>query len=338
MMKQTHGGDIYSREILYDFSANINPLGMPQGVKNVLAEHIDEYSRYPDINCTKLKKAISAHENVSVDCIVCGNGAADLIYRIVRSLKPKTALVPAPTFSEYGKVLDEIGCEIEYHLLSESDDFTLGEDMLKKIAGRDMLFICNPNNPVGNIVSNGLMGRIAKRCAECGCTLVIDECFMDFVREKSSIGLLPNVIILKAFTKIYAMAGLRLGYMLCADTEIVKQIENCGQCWSVSVPAQLAGVAALSEREYVEKTLLLIEKEREYLTNSLIDLGFTVYPSAANFILFKCEQPLDELLLSEKIAVRSCDNYIGLRYGFFRIAVRGHNENEALIKAIERVI
>ena len=348
MNRYEHGGDIYSRQITCDFSANINPLGMPDGVLEVLTRHVAECSNYPDVNCTALTEAIAAHENVKTEQIVCGNGAADLIYRIVWALKPEKALLPAPTFSEYEKALHSVGCSVSYHRLCEKDDFALQDDFLLEIEGNDMIFLCSPNNPTGRIVPGELLWQIAERCLEKDCMLVIDQCFMDFVGEdaRDAAGVAwydrmlrnRNVIILKAFTKIYAMAGLRLGYCLCGDLELANRIWNCGQCWSVSVPAQLAGVAALKEKDYVKRTVRLIRREREYLAASLLKLGLKVYPSEANFLLFRCSAPLDRMLLEEGIAIRNCGNYEGLEYGFFRIAVRRHKENEMLLRAMERIL
>lgn len=341
MIKSLHGGDIYSRKIDLDFSANINPLGTPQSVRNAVARSADFAANYPDPNCTELKKAISARENVPAESVVCGNGAADLIYRIALTLKPKKALVTAPTFSEYQKALETIGCDVSCHTLSESSDFHLDDSVIDAIGGKDIVFICSPNNPVGNVVDRNVMEKIISKCRAENAVLVIDHCFMDFVAEQEKYSVLPiykNVIILKAFTKIYAMAGLRLGYLLCADSELCERIADCGQSWSVSIPAQMAGIAALNEDEYVKKSVSLIRREREYLSQTLTALGFKAYPSKANFILFRCGLPLDKMLLKEKIAVRNCGNYEGLGEGYFRIAVRNHDENTRLIDAIERVI
>ena len=145
-------------------------------------------------------------------------------------------------------------------------------------------------------------------------------------------------MILKAFTKMYAMAGLRLGYMLCADEKLCEAVSECGQSWSVSIPAQAAGIAALGEHDIAEKTRCLIDAERKYLMDKLSGFGFKVYPSQANFILFRCCLPLDEMLIKEKIAIRNCGGYIGLSEGYFRIAVRTHAENEMLVKAVERIV
>lgn len=341
MIRNIHGGDIYSRNIKYDFSANINPLGMPQNVKNSIMDHVDDFEHYPDANCRSLKEAIAKHENIDVENIVCGNGAADLIYRIVYTLKPKKALVLSPTFSEYEKALSSVGCITEHHLLLEEDNFTLNDRVLERLCNIDIVFMCNPNNPVGNLISRDLMACIVKKCSENNIYLIIDECFMDFVKSDKAFNVKAdrnNIIVLKAFTKIYAMAGLRLGYIFCSDVQLVEQIQNCGQCWSVSVAAQIAGIEALKEKSYVEKTIMLISEEREYLTEKLKKFGFKVYPSETNFILFRCRLPLDKLLLNEQIAIRNCNNYIGLEQGYFRIAVRTHTENEILINAIERII
>lgn len=340
-MKPLHGGDIYSREIEYDFSANINPLGMPEGVKNVLKNSIEQFERYPDVRCTELRNAVAERENISPEKIVFGNGAADLIYRTVQFLKPQKALITAPTFSEYERALRSINCEIEYFYTDESDSFDITEAILDRLHGKDIVFLCNPNNPTGNLINNHILESIKAITKKENIYLFIDECFMDFV-DKSDLykckASEKNIIILKAFTKIYALAGLRLGYMLCDDERVIHGVENTGQCWSVSVPAQLAGVAALNEVGYIEKTLHTVRTEREYLTVELQNLGFKVYPSRVNFILFKSNLPLDALLLQEKIAIRSCEDFINLNGGYFRIAVRTHSENMTLINKIQEVI
>lgn len=341
MTKFYHGGDIYSRKIDHDFSANINPLGMPESVKRILSRKIGDFEHYPDPYCSALVKEIALCESVDECRIVCGNGAADLIYRIAHALKPENALIAVPTFSEYEKALCTAGCAVNFHQLSEEKDFEVGADIISKIDGNDAMFLCNPNNPTGKIIAPNLMNEIIKRCSETGCLLILDECFMDFVRKRAKYSLKPNlnnVLIIKAFTKIYAMAGLRLGYAICPDEKTAEKLRSFGQCWSVSVPAQLAGEAALKEHEYAAETVRLIAEERAFLSEKLRNFGFKVYESAANFILFRSSLPLDSLLLEKKIAVRRCDNFKGLESGFFRIAVRTHEENEILINAIGEVL
>lgn len=341
MIKNEHGGDIFEREIVYDFSANLNPLGMPENVKNALQKSISEWEKYPDPFCRSLVKKLSERENFPPENIVCGNGAADVIFRIVQTVKPQKAVVCAPSFSEYSKALTQSGSEISAYFLSEKSGFALDERILEMLdESVQMLILSTPNNPTGRTIDGELLHRICEKCEANDIVFLCDECFIDFTENAAHAEqfMNPNVVVLKAFTKIYAMAGLRLGYALFGDAELAEKVRRNGQFWSVSAPAQTAGEAALDEKYYLEKTLELEKAEREFLTENLRNFGFKVYPSEANFILFYTKLPLDEMLLSEKILIRNCANFDGLEQGYFRIAVRSHEENFALVSAIERCL
>ena len=341
MIKSEHGGDVFEREIVYDFSANLNPLGMPERVKNALQKSISEWEKYPDPFCRSLVKKLSERENFAPENIVCGNGAADLIFRIVQAVKPTKAVVCAPSFSEYSKALTQNGCEISVYYLSEKNGFALDEKILEMLdESVQMLILSTPNNPTGRTIDGELLRRICEKCEANDIVFLCDECFIDFTENAAHAEqfINPNVVVLKAFTKIYAMAGLRLGYALFGDEKLAESVRKSGQFWSVSAPAQTAGEAALDEKNYLEKTLELIKNERDFLTEKLRNFGFRVYPSEANFILFYTELPLDEMLLSEKILIRNCVNFDGLEQGYFRTAVRSHEENSALVSAIERCL
>lgn len=341
MIKNEHGGDIFEREIMYDFSANLNPLGMPESVKNTLQKSISEWEKYPDPFCRSLVKKLSEQEDFSPENIVCGNGAADLIFRIVQTVKPKKAVVCAPTFSEYSKALTQNGSEISAYFLSEKNGFALDEKILEMLdESVQMLILSTPNNPTGRTIDGELLRQICEKCRANDIVFLCDECFIGFTENAAHAEqfINPNVVVLKAFTKIYAMAGLRLGYALFGDVKLAEKVRRNGQFWSVSAPAQTAGEAALDEKFYLEKTLELVKKEREFLTEKLQSFGFKVYPSEANFILFYTKLALDEMLLSEKILIRNCVNFDGLEQGYFRIAVRSHEENSALVSAIERCL
>lgn len=341
MIKFEHGGDIFEREIVYDFSANLNPLGMPESVKVALKKSISEWEKYPDPFCRSLVKKLSEREDFPTENIVCGNGAADLIFRIVQAVKPQKAVVCAPSFSEYSKALTQNGSEILIQFLSEQNNFALDENILEKLdESVQMLILCTPNNPTGRTIDGELLHRICEKCRANDIVFFCDECFIDFTENaaRAEQFMNRNVVVLKAFTKIYAMAGLRLGYALFGDVVLAEKVRKNGQFWSVSAPAQTAGEAALDEKIYIEKTLELIKNERDFLTEKLRNFGFKVYPSEANFILFYTKLPLDEMLLKEKILIRNCTNFDGLTDGFFRIAVRSHEENSALVSAIERCL
>lgn len=341
--RYSHGGDVYSRRIEHDFSANINPLGIPDEVIYEVSEALRRCGNYPDPECRELVRAISGHERISTRKIVCGNGAADLIYRIVSALKPRTALLCAPTFSEYEKALTEHGCAVRRHFLNRADGFALTEKFLDDITpGTDIIFLCSPNNPTGVTISPGLMRSISEKCRETGTFLVVDECFLDFVKggnERSAKPLLnERSAILKAFTKIYAMPGMRLGYAIFGSEETAAKVAGTGQSWSVSLPAQAAGIAALKLSGYVEKTVETISAEREFMGAGLRALGLEVIPSEANFILFRSSVTLDKPLAERGISIRNCGNYDGLENGWYRTAVRLREENELLLTALGEVL
>lgn len=349
MQQLTHGGNIYNRcdipenTRIVDFSANVNPLGMPPSVKKAIIDNVDNFSNYPDPLCRDLRNEISKHESVPTDYIVCGNGAADIIHRIAVAMKPERVLLTAPTFSEYEHAVKSVDSCVKYHYLIEKNRFELDGSILESITPDiDIVFLCNPNNPTGIPTKKELVLKIAEQCQRNGTVLVVDECFMDFLedpQEYSVVGELSdfdNIIVLKAFTKIYAMAGIRLGYGICSNKHIMDGLYSAGQPWSVSVIAQICGVSALQDTEYVKRTKEIIQTNREYLLNNLNQLGFKVYESKANYILFKTDnRNLSEKLLGYGILIRPCANFIGLDDTYFRIAVKSFVDNKYLIKCMK---
>ena len=340
-----HGGDIYTYQNMLDFSANINPLGLPQSVVQAAALAVAESAAYPDPLCRRLKAALAEHWQVPGENIVCGNGAADLIFRLALAVKPQRALLIAPGFHEYEQALRAVGCEIEYFYLAEKDGFCLTEKYLSALhGGLDMLFICNPNNPTGLTVPHDLLTAVLEKCGRLNIRMVVDECFNEFLDEPQAHTLLPkladnpNLFILKAFTKIYAMPGLRLGYGFCADGGLPANLDAVGQPWSVSIPAEAAGVAALQEQEYVEKARALVSAERERLLAELNALGCRTYGSMANYIFFKSRPGLAEACREYQLLLRDCSNYVGLCEGYYRCAVKLPQENDRLLAVLREIL
>ena len=234
-MKLVHGGDTvgyrerYGHDAL-DFSANVSPLGVPEAVARAIGEAAFQADQYPDPLCRALTAALSQTEAVPKAWILCGNGAADLIFRLALAEKPKHALVLAPTFAEYAAALETVDCEIHRHMLREENDFALTDDVLNAIEPPiDRVFLCQPNNPTGQAADRTLMRRILAKCEAVGARLAVDECFLDFLPDgeawtmKPELAAHPGLFILKAFTKLYAMAGIRLGYALCADRALLEE-------------------------------------------------------------------------------------------------------------------
>ena len=348
-MNLVHGGDWagYRAEFgqdALDFSANVSPLGLPEGVAKAITAALPMADRYPDPLCRELRAKLALHEGVPAEQILCGNGAADLIFRLVWAQKPRRALVTAPTFAEYASALETVGCAVERHFLSAENDFAVTDAFCDAIhPGLDMVFLCQPNNPTGQLTPPELVQKIQRQCAECGALLVVDECFLDFLPDGDALSAKPllgggNLVILKAFTKLYGMAGVRLGYALCADIKLLEQMQAEGQPWGVSSLAQAAGLAALDETEYVEQVRALIADQRPHLTAGLRALGLRVLDGRANYLLFRGSETLGEILRQQGVVLRSCANYPGLDASWYRTAVRTAPENEQLLKILAEVL
>jgi threonine-phosphate decarboxylase len=340
-----HGGGIYDKDVRLDYSVNLNPLGMPKAIKDAIVESVDSFQTYPDTDCTTLRTKLSQVEGVPIHNVVCGNGADDLIFRLGNVLEPKRVLVLSPTFAEYERSL-QCGCEVVRYPLNERYDFTIQDDILDYLPLVDVFYLCNPNNPTGAVVSPHLMDSIVTTCISKGVTLVVDECFLDFVQGGLSFKRYFNtqglrLVIIKAFTKIYSMAGIRLGYVITNDTALAHNLALCGQAWAVSTVAQVCGVSALGCVDYVLRTRDYVAKERDYLTHTLTTLGeFKVYPSVANYVLVRSIHKLDiyQPLLDRHILVRSCGNYHGLDSSYFRFAVKSHRDNVTLTNTLRDVL
>jgi len=337
-----HGGDIYTHRGLLDFSANINPSGIPEAVKKAAAEAAEDCTAYPDPYCRTLRSKLSELEGIPAEWILCGNGAADLIYSFAYSLsKEKAALIVSPTFSEYQSALSAAEIKAEHFMLDDKEGFVLDESILAMDFSRySALFICTPNNPTGITVRPGLL----KGLAETGIKLFCDMCFMDLTdsphRYNTPVLLKehPNLVVLKAFTKSFAIPGIRLGYALCSDMELMTAMSKKSPCWNVSVPAQRAGCAAIGCRDWLENAVKRIASERERVAVSLESMGIKVFPGEANFLLLYSETDLYNSLLEKGILVRDCSNYRGLQKGYIRIAIRRPEENDRLLSAIKEVL
>lgn len=342
-----HGGDWvgymkkYGREAL-DFSANVSPLGLPDSLREAAIKSLETLDRYPDPLSRRLRAALAGDYGISPECFIVGSGAADIVYRLVTAVKPKNALVTAPTFAEYEEALSTIGCKVKHHTLKEDDGFRINDDILEIIDNSlDMVFLCEPNNPTGVTTDRGLLMRILERAKEYNVRVLVDECFNDFLDEPEKHSLVDcinyydNLIILKSFTKMYAMAGARLGYAISSDAGLIEKMRIVTQAWPVSSIAEEMGIAALGEKDYRYKVRELTMIEKTYLLNELEALADKVIFGEANYLLFKTRKGLKEDLMKKGIMIRGCDNYNGLDGHWYRIGVRTHDDNMKLIEAIK---
>ncbi len=341
-MQNIHGGDIYTNPIEYDFSVNINPLGVPEGVRNALHEAVNDCSNYPDIASGKLKNAVSNILSIPKEYLLFGNGASELFMAIVHAIKPEKTVIPIPSFYGYEYATIANNGDIIYYETKIENNFHVAEDILTVLKDDiNLLFLANPNNPTGNLISRDLLLKILRHCMDRDILVVLDECFIEFAGKELSmineIYSFSNLIIIRAFTKIYSIPGVRLGYLICSNSSILNTIKINLPEWNISVFAQKAGCVCTRLDGFIEKTIDYINIERQFLINGLENIGYKVISGNANFLLIYSKQPLYESLLEKKILIRDCTNFKGLAKGYYRISIKSRKENEILLNAIGEI-
>lgn len=353
-----HGGNIketickykLSPNHIIDFSASINPLGAPERLKEIISGNLNSILRYPDPDCFDAKREFSKYLNVSEDCILLGNGSIELIYLIARALKARRALIPIPAFSEYEKAVLLSGAKCSFLKSTEEDGFRINTDrILKNLRRADLIFICNPNNPTGFLLQKEEIIALAKECENRGAFLVVDEVFMDFVQEPDKTSVIGfasksrRIMVLRSLTKFFAIPGLRMGALICAQA-LIRKIVPCQYPWSVNTLAQLACCGLLKDNAFIRTSREYMFKERQAFFRELSRIKYIKpYPAGANFIFCKIlSKNINSYALSEHcgrkgIIIRDCANFRGLGGNFIRVAVRKKEENAKLINALNEI-
>jgi threonine-phosphate decarboxylase len=354
-MVECHGGNIYllaeslgiDESAVLDFSASINPLGVPESVRSAITENLDCLFNYPDPDTKRLRLKIAEHTGVDADSIICGNGSTELIYLMVRALKPANVLIPSPTFSEYERACTRTGrVSIGRHELKKENSFDVDpEGLADALAGENslssrcgMLFLCNPNNPTGRLIKKEDMLKIANAAARLKCTLVVDEAFIDFCPEASLIGEVENnpyLVVLRSLTKFYALSGLRLGYAVLPSS-LINKVKESKEPWTVNTLAQTAGVTALDDTAYTLETFRIIKEQKQHLESGFARLGIDYLHSPANYYLLRMKNApeVTVYLRTKSILVRDCSNFIGLDGTYIRVAVKSKSANTRLLREI----
>ena len=343
-----HGG-IFSiknpNEKIIDFSSNVNPLGCHPSVKKYLKNQLNQIHVYPDSESTRLRSNLKWFTGINTSQILIGNGATEIIYNFCSTFvnKKSKVLIPCPTFSEYEKAVNFFGGKtILFRTLNLNTDL---QKFLKKIPAKGIIFICNPNNPTGEILSKKNMEEIIK-IAEKKCTLVfVDETFIELVTDSNpslvkSLKSYQNLFILRSFTKSFGLAGLRIGYGL-GSKKIIEILQRVKIPWNVNYIAQTAASAALCYSDFLEKSRKNIKKENSFLMNSLSKIEWlSCFSSSTNFILIKTKinsKLLQKKLLKKNILIRDCSTFCGLDENYIRIAVKNRIQNKLLVKAFGEI-
>lgn len=348
---EIHGGNIYKikresgKEVL-DFSSNINPLGIPESFKKELVENIENLEKYPDIDYYELRESIAKYNNLSLENIIVGNGATEILFLYMREVKGDRVLIISPTFAEYERGARIAGKKIDFFPLGDKFELNFKE-LEDKIKDYDIFVICNPNNPTGNFIELKNFRNFIKKIEELEKNLFIDESFIEFIknwRERSIVNLKSkNIFILRALTKYFALPGVRLGYGISFEKSILEKMENNREPWSVNGIAEIAGKVILEDKEYIEKTNEWIEEERKYIYNELKKIdNLEVYPTEVNFILIKLlslkSDELRERMIRYGILIRDCSNFKYLDDRYIRVAIKDREKNRKLLECLEKVV
>ncbi|GGE33435.1 threonine-phosphate decarboxylase CobD [Streptococcus himalayensis] len=356
-MRVEHGGNAatlaekmgYQLEDCIDFSANINPFGLSDSLKEALIGAMEQLVHYPDIDYRKARSALAHHHNCDLEQIALSNGAVELFYELARYFQPKQVLTLSPTFMEYEKAFVQVGATRTECVLSAPDYSWELEELLEAasdLQAGDVVLICNPNNPTGSLKDSQSLRQLAKCLAEREIILILDEAFMDFLEEEGRYSFIPylkdfpNVLVVRSLTKFYAIPGLRLGYALSYHPCLATIQENRAP-WTVNTLADTAVPVILADKAYQEKTRHWLKEEKDFLFESLSRFPClkVTYPTV-NYLFFEYQGELDlrEELRNHRIFIRSCSNYHHLSNGHYRIAIRSREENERFLTALEAVL
>lgn len=341
-----HGGDIYTEGKfkgieLVDFSSNINFLGVPKSFTDNVHKALEDIICYPDLKYREAKLHISEYlkEGIREENIILGNGAAEIINLAIRALNKLCIVVPS--FSEYEATAKAYGKEIVFSYLK--DDFSCDyDDIMKRLKECDGLVIGNPNNPNGGIINKEAFEQIICYCEENKKKIIIDEAFIEFVQDENQsfvdkCASFKCLFLIRAFTKFFAMPGIRLGYGVCSDVDFIESLSKLQIPWNINTFAEIAIKTVLKDEEYINTSKAMHNIERQYFIQKLKRFNFidNIYESHANFILLRLKNITGEDMfnscLSRGVLIRRCRNFKGLDDRFIRLAIKGRENNQKLL-------
>lgn len=357
-LQRVHGGNpwkVDARQPLLDCSVDVNPLGFPGRLRDIVLRHLEDLRCYPDPDARALCEAIAAHHQIPAEAILPGNGSAELIGLVTRLRPSPKAVVIVPTFTEYEWAARQAGASLALHHLDEREEFQFDSRTIEAwpsiIAGSDLVFLCNPNNPTGVAIPKATVLALARQCEQAGALLVVDEAFVEFVDAPHEISVLPealqhdHVIVLRSLTKWWAIPGLRLGYLIAAPP-LVQTLRALQQPWPVNALALAVGVELFRQPDDRHDLRQRLREWRQALWDALAAMpGLTPFPTTTNFILCMLETlrvtsaEMTQRLADRGILIRNCDSFSGLAPGrFIRVAVRTPDENAQLLAVLREAL
>lgn len=352
-----HGSDLEKIEAVYgikketitSFSANVNPLGISYKLREGLTEHIDAITSYPDREYTQLRKCIGEYTRTNYQNILVGNGSTELISLVIQILHPQKALIIGPTYSEYEHEVSLGGGRSHYFRLKETDDFKLNLDELQESLSHniDLLVLCNPNNPTSSQIDRKTMRSILDTCKEKDIFVMVDETYVEFSESAEEITSIPlteyynNIIILRGISKFFAAPGLRLGYAICGNHQLLKEIDSKKNPWTINSLAAISGEIMFQDKKYIEDTKRLISTERSRICQILDNCpAVKYYPPHGNFILVRIlkenvtSYDLFEAAIKKGLMIRDCSTFPFLDNKYIRFCFMNPEDNDALLEVL----
>lgn len=353
-----HGSDLEKIEAYYgikkeditSFSANVNPLGISYRLRQELSNHIDAITSYPDREYTALRKCIADYVHTDYQNILVGNGSTELISLVTQITHPKKALIVGPTYSEYEHEISLSGGRSHYFRLKESDQFELDLEALQDALtpDTDLLVICNPNNPTSSQITRITMRTILDTCKERGIFVMVDETYVEFSDQAAEITSIPlttyynNIIILRGISKFFAAPGLRLGYAICGNRQLLSEIDSRKNPWTINSLAAIAGEIMFRDNEYIQDTSNLITGERKRICATLDQWNSVkYYPPNANFVLVKIlkggitSEDLFDAAIRQGLMIRDCSTFPFLDHRYIRFCFMHPDDNDRLIHVLQ---
>lgn len=353
-----HGGDLQTAAALYgippgqflDFSANMNPLGPPALIANLLQEHWRTIAHYPDPVSRRLREKLAQRYEIPVESILVGNGAAELIELVVRWKQPDTTVLVRPCFSEYEQAIRKIGGAIYDIWLSDESDFDVSaEAVMQALHRADAAFLGHPNNPTGRLLPFELMQQLME-FDDPNKTVILDEAFIDFVENERECTMLRHAaktegkFVIRSMTKFYAIPGLRLGFIV-GHPDAIRRLRELQTPWSVNSLAQIIGEAVLDDDHFARQTLQWLKIERPWFQQQLMQLGLRVFPGKVNYVLFQLPhergitiRELQQQLGHKGILIRNASHFPGLDESYGRLAIKQRDDNVTLLQTLREII
>ena len=356
-----HGSDLekiekvfgIKKENIVSYSANVNPLGISHKLREVLSQHLDAITRYPDREYTKLRQCIADYTGAQMENIIMGNGSTELISLFIQTNHPKKAMILGPTYSEYERDINLGGGSCIYFPLKEENNFQMDVNALchQLDDNLDLLVLCNPNNPTSSAISRKEMRRILDACMEHGIFVMVDETYVEFAPDEKNVtsvsltNYYSNLIILRGTSKFFASPGLRLGYAITGNRDVAKEINTRKDPWTINSLAEIAGQIMFQDEDYIRETKELITSERARLYQELSSWDTVrVYEPQANFILMKIlKEGVDAEILFEHcirkgMMIRNCSTFPFLDSQFIRFCIMSPEDNDRLMEAFRELL